>query len=114
MRRLGLSRIDSGPASPKSLTYRNPKLLAAIRKAPYCFHCFKVNQGDLQAAHGNVGKGLSIKSTDSSCAALCPSCHRDLDQGKNMTRAERQAMHYEANARTLRWLIEEGYLVLAE
>lgn len=109
-----MSRIESGPAQPKSLTYRNPKLLSLAKEAPHCFWCLHPNDGTIVACHSNEGKGLGIKSSDASIWFGCSKCHYAYDQGRDLTRADRRHMGYEANARTLRWLIEAGYLVLAE
>lgn len=102
------------------MTYRNDKLLAAVRKLP-CAACGQV--GRTQAAHSNqlrFGKGKGLKASDAAIMALCASnfgkvgCHAELDQGSRMTKAERHAFEYEHIALTLIALIEMGYLVVAK
>lgn len=67
--------------------------------------------GPVQAAHRNEGKGMGLKVSDALVAALCPSCHAELDQGKNLTREERRAMWDRAYVVTVQRLIESGKLV---
>lgn len=107
-----MSRIESGPVRQKDTTYRNPRLLALAKIAPHCMWCLRENRGDVVSAHFNEGKGMAIKSSDASVGFACFTCHALLDQGKDMTRAERRAMAYELNARTLRWLLENGHLAV--
>jgi len=88
-------------------------LLEAVRSAP-CQHCGKAD-GTVCAAHSNQskhGKGIGMKASDAAIAALCASCHYDIDHGIRLSRAERIALWDEAHARTLRWLIENDYLKL--
>jgi len=87
--------------------YRSKKLLEAIRECPYCLACGRVNDGTVVAAHSNQlrdGKGRGIKSHDFRVAALCYQCHSDLDQGKDMSRDERNEMWEEAHRATIGWL----------
>lgn len=100
--------------------YRNPDLLAAVRKLE-CVSCAR--EKHTQAAHSNqarFGKGRNHKSSDAAIMALCtvnlstskPGCHEKLDQGKDMSKEERRAFEYEHIAMTLIALIERGYLVV--
>lgn len=87
--------------------YRNQKLLEAVRQSP-CQHC-GVQDGTVVAAHSNQlrhGKGRGIKASDAMVAALCYTCHMNLDQGSSMSREERIEMWTEAYIKTMRWLIE--------
>lgn len=93
-------------------TYRNPALLATA-KGRACVNC-GIDDGTIVGAHGNEGKGMRIKASDSTVMFLCMSCHNILDNGKGLTREQRRQMAYEYNAKTLRILIEEGTLVLAD
>lgn len=66
-----------------------------------------------QAAHANLscfGKGMSMKASDFAIMALCPTCHRELDQGKSMTKDERKAFQFEMIAKTLVTVLEREYL----
>lgn len=66
--------------------------------------------GPSQAAHRNEGKGMGLKVSDALCAALCPACHHELDQGKSMTKQERRDFWNRAYINTVQKLIEEGRL----
>jgi len=63
------------------------------------------------AAHSNQmrdGKGRGLKSHDYRIAALCYTCHTELDQGKNMSWEERLNMWEDAHRGTIGWLFENG------
>jgi len=63
------------------------------------------------AAHSNQmrdGKGRGLKSQDYRIAALCYTCHTELDQGKNMSWEERLNMWEDAHRGTIGWLFENG------
>lgn len=47
-----------------------------------------------QASHSNQaihGKGRGIKASDEFTAALCPSCHYEIDQGNKLNKEEKLA-----------------------
>jgi hypothetical protein len=60
-----------------------------------------------QAAHG---KGGSIKAHDCFFASGCRSCHRELDQGNTMSRAEKFQLWQESYNRTTLALWRAGLL----
>ena len=94
-------------------TYRNPRLLVAVRDLPCQWPSCGVEDGTVCAAHSNEyrhGKGESTKASDAAVAALCFRHHSELDQGKNMSRDERREGWAEAHTSTLRLLIERGIL----
>ena len=64
----------------------------------------------MQAAHSNwgSGKGRGIKANDNAVAALCLKCHYEVDQGKNLTKEERQKMWEKAHKKTIQTLINSG------
>ena len=66
--------------------------------------------GPSQTAHRNEGKGMGLKVSDALCAALCPACHYELDQGKSMSKQERRDFWNRAYINTVQKLIEEGRL----
>ena len=68
----------------------------------------------VQAAHTNwgSGKGRGIKAHDYRIAALCYSCHMELDQGTKMTKEERADSWDEAHRGTIGWLFENGHIDL--
>ena len=85
--------------------YRNKKLLEAVREAP-CMHC-GAQDGTVVAAHSNQlrdGKGRGLKAHDYRIAALCFTCHSELDQGRAMSREERLNMWEDAHRATVGWL----------
>lgn len=93
--------------------YRNKKLIEAVRDAPICFGCGKPNDGTIVAAHSNQGthgKGKALKAHDCYVAALCFECHSELDQGKSMSREEREAMWNAACVLTYGWLMRDERL----
>ena len=84
------------------MNYRNKKLLQVVREIP-CQHCGSQN-GTVVAAHSNQlrdGKGKAIKAHDFRIAALCFTCHSDLDQGSKMSKQERIDMWEEAHRKTI-------------
>ena len=91
--------------------YRNKKLLEIVRQSP-CQHC-GVENGTVVAAHSNQlrdGKGRGLRAHDYRIAALCFTCHSDLDQGSSMTKDERREMWEEAHRKTIGWLFENDHL----
>lgn len=57
----------------------------------------------VQAAHTNWGggKGRGVKADDNLVAALCLKCHYEIDQGKDLSKAERQDLWQKAHNRTI-------------
>jgi hypothetical protein len=93
--------------------YRNRKLLDAARELP-CQHC-GVSDGTVVAAHSNQlrdGKGRGLKAHDYRIAALCFTCHAELDQGSKMTKQERIEMWEEAHRKTIGLFFENGVISL--
>ena len=91
--------------------YRNKKLLEILRQSP-CQECGR-EDGTVVAAHSNQlrdGKGRGIKAYDYRVAALCYSCHMELDQGKSLSKAERIEIWEEAHRKSIGWLFETGHL----
>ena len=92
--------------SIKKHTYiRSPKLLRAV--AELDCQCCGSGYG-VQAAHTNWGggKGRGIKADDNLIAALCQTCHSEIDQGKNLTKDQRQQLWLNAHKRTVKILLE--------
>ena len=79
---------------------RSPRLLRLVASLP-CQHCGK--EGETQAAHTNWGhgKGRGIKADDNMTAALCQSCHAEIDQGARLSKEERQRMWDKAHLQTM-------------
>jgi hypothetical protein len=90
---------------PKPHTFRSQSWLRAVASLP-CQICGI--DGQSQAAHINMGKGMGIKTHDCWCSALCQTCHSRIDQGKDLTRAERREMLERATLMTLAELALRG------
>ena len=91
--------------------YRNKKLLEVVRESP-CQVCNAKN-GTVVAAHSNQlrdGKGRGLKASDAAIAAMCCSCHYDIDQGSKLSKQERIDVWESAHRKTIRWLFENDYL----
>lgn len=91
----------------KQRTYRSKAWLAAVRLIEDCVHC---GTHGTQAAHRNKGKGMAVKSSDALTAALCPFCHRDLDQGSSLSHEERRTLMDEAILATIDELARRGLI----
>ena len=85
--------------------FRSNKWLQAVRELDYCVLCGRYG---VQAAHRNEGKGIGLKVDDSLTAALCPSCHEQIDNGKDLSREERRSEMDRAIVLTLQKLTREG------
>ena len=91
--------------------YRNKKLLEAVRESP-CQIC-GAQDGTVVAAHSNQqrdGKGMGLKAHDYRIAALCFTCHADIDQGKTLNKQQKFEAWDNAHRNTIGWLFERGYL----
>jgi hypothetical protein len=86
---------------------RSKKLLKLVAGLD-CQACGSGNM--VQAAHTNwgAGKGRGIKADDNMVAALCLKCHYEIDQGKELSKEERQAMWGNAHRATVAKLIDQG------
>lgn len=93
--------------------FRSEKLRRVVASLP-CMVCGR--EGHTQASHSNQqrdGKGMGIKAHDYRIAAICDSCHREIDQGAGMTKQERREAWDEAHRATIGALFENGKLVIA-
>jgi len=71
--------------------------------------------GTVVAAHSNQmrdGKGRGLKAHDYRIAALCFTCHAELDQGQAMSREERLNMWETAHRGTVGWLFENDHITV--
>jgi cytochrome c553 len=93
------------PSFPRQSTHRSEKWLRAVASLD-CVVCGV--GGQTQAAHRNEGKSMSAKTDDALTAALCVSCHRELDQGKTYDRDQKRAIMDSAILKTLVQLAREG------
>jgi hypothetical protein len=91
--------------------YRNKRLLEVVRQLP-CQIC-EIEDGTIVAAHSNQlrdGKGRGIKAHDYRIAALCHTCHSEIDQGAKLSKAERIETWEEAHRKTIGWLFENNHI----
>jgi hypothetical protein len=103
--------MPSGPRKGLSLNYRNKKLLESVRELP-CQVC-GIEDGTIVAAHSNQlrhGKGKSIKAHDWAIAAMCHTCHTQIDQGGLYDKQTRFGLWDRAFERTLHLLWERGII----
>ena len=86
---------------------RSQKLLKLVANLA-CQSCGMDN--GVQAAHANwgAGKGKGIKADDNCVAALCLSCHYEIDQGAHLSKDERKKMWLEAHVATVENLCNQG------
>ena len=87
--------------------YRSRKWLAAVHKIESCVLCGAYG---VQAAHRNQAKGMSQKTDDCLTAALCLSCHHDIDNGNHLSRDERRALLDRAVCETVAQLARMGLI----
>ena len=86
---------------------RSKKLLKLVAG----LDCQACGSGQMvQAAHTNWGggKGRGVKADDNLVAALCLKCHYEIDQGKDMSKEERQEMWEQAHIATVKKLHIQG------
>lgn len=88
----------------KQAAHRSEKWLRAVAS----LDCVLCGREGTQAAHRNEGKGMGMKVDDCWTAALCPECHREIDQGKTMNREDRREAIDRAILLTLRELARKG------
>ncbi len=80
----------------------------AVASLP-CVLCGR--HGETQCAHRNEGKAMGKKLMDDVwTAALCVTCHSDIDQGREMSREERRERMDKAILLTVRELARAGLL----
>jgi nitrite reductase/ring-hydroxylating ferredoxin subunit len=92
---------------PKHPYVRSKKLLKLVASLD-CQHCGSGHM--IQAAHTNWGggKGRGIKADDNLVAALCQTCHFEIDQGSKLSKAQRQQAWMIAHYKTVQTLVNTG------
>lgn len=88
-------------------TYRSERWLSSVRAIELCVLC---GRHGVQAAHANCGKGMALKVSDCCTAALCPTCHADIDQYRGMSRDESRARMDRAIVLTVERMVLDGVL----
>ena len=81
----------------------------AVHEIEDCVLCGRFG---VQWSHSNMLRGKSQKSAPCNSAAICNTCHHDIDNGKNLSQLERRELHFRAIVLTHDRLIRAGKLVL--
>lgn len=95
------------------MNYRDRALLDMAYEFPCYLQLPGCEGGVGEPCHSNQsihGKGGALKAHDCFYVPGCRSCHRALDQGKDMTREERAAVWNRAFGKYLPALFERGFL----
>jgi len=87
------------------MTVRNKKWLKAVGEIECCVLC---NAYGIQVAHRDEGKGMGIKTSDHLTAAICPGCHHEIGNGKELPREARRALMDRAIVLTFDYLVTSG------
>ena len=98
------------------MNYRNRDLLDLAYQLPCTLRLPCCDGGVGEPAHANshaYGKGGSIKAHDCFYASACRSCHRELDQGRTMSRDEKLELWRRGHAETLLELWQRGLIRVA-
>lgn len=82
---------------------------AAVASLDACALCGAYG---VQVAHSNRDRGMGQKAPAHMTAALCPACHHEIDNGRDLPQAERRALMDRAIVRTHDQLIRAGKLRL--
>ena len=94
------------------MSYRNARLLAAVHHIECKARIPDVCEGgNGEPAHSNQvrhGKGFGNKADDVFVAAMCRSCHREIDQGKRLSKDDRRNIWQVAHELTLIELFKNG------
>ena len=94
------------------MTYRNRRLLDAVRELPCQLQVVGVCQGGpCVPCHLNMqafDKGLGHKAMDVPAAGCAP-CHHEVDDGKTLSREDRQFYLMRGALRTVHLLLMNGW-----
>jgi hypothetical protein len=85
------------------------KLFGAVASLP----CQRCGAHGVQVAHSNSqqdGKGMGLKAWPWKVAALCPSCHVEIDSGKTLSKEERREAWLDAHVKTFSELFRLGHI----
>lgn len=93
----------------KSLTAEERRWSDAVKSLESCVLCGVYG---VQWAHSNQDRGMKQKAPPCATAALCPKCHHDIDNGRDLPQAERRRLMDRAIVRTHIRLAEAGKLRL--
>lgn len=99
------------------MNYRNRRLLDLAYELACMVQLPGICEGGRgEPAHSNRarhGKGGAMKAHDIFFAAACRSCHRELDQGRSMTREEKFEVWQRAHEATLLALFRNDLIRVA-
>lgn len=87
--------------------YRSRAWLSAVHEVEQCVLC---GAWGIQAAHSNQDRGMGQKASDCLTAALCPTCHGEIDNGRHLTKDERRARLDRAIVLTIDQLARKGLI----
>lgn len=90
---------------PKSAPVRSEKYRRLVAAMP-CARC--LIDGMSQAAHADMGKGMSIKSDDRTCYPLCWPCHGQIGASGTYPKARRRELEARYGAETRARIEEAG------
>lgn len=98
--------------------YRSRRLLDRCHALTECTVqipsvCIGESPDGLEPAHANwswAGKGRGIKADDCYIAAACHNCHVAIDQGKDLSREEREWYWFRGYARTMGEFFRRGWI----
>lgn len=93
------------PDLPEEIGRKNRQWLAAVGSLETCVLC---GAWGIQVAHRNEGRGRGQKSPDHLTAALCPTCHHEIDNGHRLSSEERRSQMDRAIVLTLDRLVKAG------
>lgn len=92
------------------MTAAERKWCDAVHTIECCVLCHAFG---IQWCHRNEGKGMGLKTKPWMTAALCPSCHHEIDNGHKLDQEHRRALMDRAIVLTHARLIDRGFLRLA-
>ena len=92
---------------PSRTPYRSRAWLSAVHEIERCVLC---GAWGIQAAHSNQDRGMGQKASDALCAALCPACHGEIDNGRDLSKSERRARMDRAIVLTIDQLARRGLI----
>ena len=97
--------------TPKRHSAEERCWFAAVASLEYCVLCGAYG---VQVAHSNRDRGIGLKSQPYFTAALCPKCHAEIDNGRDLSQADRRALMDYAIVKTHARLIQMCVLRLEQ
>lgn len=91
------------------MTAEEKRWQIAVKSVDHCVLCRSPRP---QWSHSNQGRGKSQKAPPIETAALCETCHHEIDNGTALSKEARRAIHDRAIVLTHTELWLRGLLVL--